>query len=139
MAQMKRSKYKSDSGLIHPIRLRQATYTTVQGTEPTGDQTSDIPVQVTRSKREFGIRPRGVVIARTIGSGDNAFTEYARLPVLDPEDFSSSTGGWVRGSNLSYRGSTWEIVSRFGELPEAVGTGSSNNGSGGGGAITPTT
>ena len=137
MARFKRSKYKSDSGRIHPIRIRQATYTTVQGTEPTGDINDEIPAKISRSKRAFGLRPRGVVIARTRGTGEDTFTEYARLPVLDPEDFNSATGGWVTHTNVSYKGVSWEIVARFGELPEVEGTSAANSGSGGG-AIAPT-
>lgn len=139
MAKFKRSKYKSDSGRIHPIRIRQATYTAVQGTEPTGDINDEIPAKISRSKRAFGLRPRGVVIARTRGAGDDTFTEYARLPVLDPEDFNSATGGWVTESKISYKGATWEIVARFGELPEVVGNAAPNAGAGGGGggAIAP--
>lgn len=139
MARFKRSKYKSDSGQIHPIRLRQATYSTVQGTEPTGDINNEIPAKISRSKRAFGLRPRGVVIARTRGAGDDTFTEYARLPVLDPEDFNSATGGWVTESNVSYKGVQWEIVARFSELPEVVNTssGGSAGGGDGGGAIAP--
>lgn len=139
MARFKRSKYKSDSGRIHPIRIKQATYAAVQGTEPTGDINDEIPAKISRSKRAFGLRPRGVVIARTRGTGDDTFTEYARLPVLDPEDFNSSTGGWVTESKISYKGATWEIVARFSELPEVAGNAAPNAGTGGdgGGAITP--
>lgn len=137
MARMQRSKYKADGGTIHPIRLREATFTAVQGTEPTGDINSIVRAKVTRSKREFGLRPRGVVIARIRGTGDDTFTEYARLPVLDPQDFNSATGGWVEGSNVFYKGVSWEIVARFGQLPEdSSGSGAAAGGSGGG-AIAP--
>lgn len=134
MARMKNSKYKADGGTIHPIRVRQATFTAIQGTEPTDDINSNIRAKISKSKREFGLRPRMVLIARTRGTGEDTFTEYATLPVLDPDDFNSSTGGWVQGSSLSYKSQTWEIVARYPQTPEDLRTDTTNSGDG---AITP--
>lgn len=134
MARMKNTKYKADGGTIHPIRVRQATFTTIQGTEPTGDVSSNVRAKISKSKREFGLRPRMVLIARTRGTGEDTFTEYATLPVLDPDDFNSSTGGWVQGSNLSYKSQTWEIVARYPQIPEDLKTDTTSSD---GGAITP--
>lgn len=134
MARMKNTKYKADGGSIHPIRVRQATYDTVLGTEPTGEVTSNVRAKISKSKREFGLRPRMVLIARTRGTGDDTYTDYATLPVLDPDDFNSSTGGWVTGSKLSYKSQTWEIVARYPQIPEDLKTDTTNSG---GGAIAP--
>ena len=130
MARMKNTKYKADGGTIHPIRVRQATFATIQGTEPTGDISSNVRAKISKSKREFGLRPRMVLIARTRGTGEDTFTEYATLPVLDPEDFNSSTGGWVQGSSLSYKTQTWEIVARYPQVPEDLKTDTTNSGGG---------
>lgn len=67
MARMKNTKYKADGGSIHPIRVRQATYDAVLATEPTGEITSQVRAKISKSKREFGLRPRMVLIARTRG------------------------------------------------------------------------
>lgn len=136
MARMKNTKYKADGGSIHPIRVRQATFDTIQGTEPTGEVSSQVRAKISKSKREFGLRPRMVLIARTRGAGADTFTEYATLPVLDPDDFNSSTGGWVQGSSLSYKSQTWEIVARYPQHPEDLTQDTANSG---GGAIQPAT
>jgi len=125
---MKNTKYKADGGTIHPIRVRQATFAAIQGTEPTGDVSSNVRAKISKSKREFGLRPRMVLIARTRGAGDDTFTEYATLPVLDPDDFNSVNGGWVQGSNLSYKGQTWEIVARYPQTPEDLNSTGAGNG-----------
>lgn len=126
MARMVNTKYKSDGGTIHPIRVRQATYDSILGTEPSGSVNSQIRAKVSKTKREFGLRPRAVLIARTRGTGADTFTEYATLPVLDPEDFNSATGAWVQGSTLSYKGVSWEIVARYPQSPEDSSGSASN-------------
>lgn len=115
MPAMKVSKYKSDNGSIHPIRLRPDTLTAVAGTVPEGDVTNPLYVHISKSKRQFGLAPRKVLIARTLGTDPNTYTEYASLPVCDSEDFNLATGAWQIGANVTYKGATWKIVTRTAE------------------------
>lgn len=117
MPSMRFERYLADSGAVHPIRIKQATYNAISGTIPTGDVTSQQYVKVSKSKREFGISPRGIVIARTIQVDADSFNVYATLPICDPADWESGTGGYQVGNNVSYNGATWRIVSK---IPESA-------------------
>lgn len=74
-------KYESDAGDIHPIRISSG-YEAAAGAEPSGEINNDIKVKVTKTNREHGLRPRLVVVSRTVGTGDNTFKRYARIPML---------------------------------------------------------
>lgn len=115
MARMVLARYQADNGDIHPIRLRPETNTVVSGTIPAGNVTNNLFAKVTKSKRQFGISPRQVVIARGIGTGADTATVYATLPICEPSDWDSDTGAWQVSSNVSYKGATWMIVSRIPE------------------------
>lgn len=115
MPAMRKTKYKADNGEIHPIRMREATYTAVLGTIPDGETTNSNYVFVTKSKRRYGIGARHVVIGRTVGTAPDTYVKYSRLPVCDPTDWNAETGAWQVGNVVSYEGTNWEIVSRVNE------------------------
>lgn len=112
MATKTRSRYQSDSGTIHAILLT-APVAAVAGTAPSGAVDSDIKAKVSKTNREYGIRPRLVVLAQTVGTGANSFTKYARIPVLTPTDFASGT--FQLGASVAYNGGSWTVASRLGE------------------------
>lgn len=102
------AKYESDSGTIHPLRVQQATYDAA-GTPPTGDINSNIKAQIGKTNKEFGLRPRGANLARTIGTGDSAFVKYKFLPILTAAQFG--TGSFTLGSTVTVDSVTWTIIS----------------------------
>lgn len=101
--------YESDAGVKHPIRLTTA-YAAVAGAPPASPATSSINAKVSKSNREFGIRPRRVVLARTIGTAPDTFRRYATLAVLTPTAFNSAT--FAKGATVTIDGLAYEIVSK---------------------------
>lgn len=85
MAAFTNTKYESEEGDIHSLRLTPA-YAAVAGTEPQGNVTNKIPAKVTKGNREFGLRPRGVRLFRTLGTGEDTFKRYAFLPLRSEAD-----------------------------------------------------
>lgn len=79
-------KYEADSGDIHPIRISSG-YEAFVGAEPSGDIDNNIKAKVTKTNREFGLRPRLVVVSRTVGTGANTFKRYARIPMLTQQAY----------------------------------------------------
>lgn len=106
---MPKAKYESDLGSIHLIRLRDVTVG-VGGAEPTGAIDSPIIVKVSKSKREVGIRPRGVTIGLEVGTAPNTFVRYAFIPILTTAAYTGAN--FQLGSPITYKGGTWEVVSR---------------------------
>lgn len=109
---MARSKYESDSGLIHPINLSAARLA-VAGTPPTGAVDTQVQAKVSKSNREFGIRPRRVLLSRTVGTAPNQFVRRTSLPVLTPTAFASAT--FAIGADITIGGTEWEIYAKQGE------------------------
>lgn len=108
MAANVNTKYESDSGDIHPIRLRPDTNAVV-GTAPAGAVNNNIRVKVSKGSRQFGIKPRGVVISRTRGTAPDTFQVTQFIPVLSASAFGNSP--FSLGSTISYKGVSWTVVS----------------------------
>lgn len=109
MAAFTDTKYQSDKGTIHPIRLTD-DYAAAAGTAPTAVIDSDIKVKVTKTGREFGIRPRRVTLSRTVGTAPNTFRKRASLPILTKATFDGAT--MAPGQTVDIGGTEWTIVSR---------------------------
>lgn len=107
-----RTKYEAENGQIHPLRL-SAPYAASAGTEPGTPTTSSIPAKVSKGNREFGLRPRGVRLARTVGTGANAFTKSSFLPLRSKADASSSL--YADNADVTVGGIVWTVVSRVAE------------------------
>ena len=107
MATFTRGKYQSNDGTIHPIRM-EATRYAAAGAPPSGDADSEVKAKISNNNTEFGIRPRGLRLARTIGSGDNAFSKYAFLPVLTATAYNAFS---VNGE-VTIGGEDWTIVAK---------------------------
>lgn len=104
------TKYEANGGSIHKIRLTAKTVT-IAGAAPTGEVDSDIPAKVSKSNGEFGIRPRGIRITRTVGTGAAAFRQYAFVPVLT----ASVWDGFSVNDSVTYDGSAWTIATKVNE------------------------
>jgi hypothetical protein len=83
------------------------------GTPPSGEVTQNVKIKVTKSSREFGIKPRGVALSRTLGTAPDTFTKQAFLPVLTPAAFA--TPAFAIGSSITIGGVVWTVVGRRAE------------------------
>lgn len=108
-----RAKYQSDAGQQHPIRLSNLAYIAVGPTEAVGVINNPIHAKQSKAKREFGLRARHIVLARTVGVLPNTYTEYARLPLLSRAAYASAE--YADGAEIEYRGVTWEIIAHVPE------------------------
>lgn len=104
-----RTKYESDEGDIYAIRL-SPDYAAKAGAAPTGAVTSPIRAKVSKGNREFGIRPRGVTLARTLGTAPDTFVKTTFLPVLTPTAFSSST--FALDAKISIGSTEWTVIAK---------------------------
>lgn len=109
---MPRSRYEADNGDIHPI-IMSAARLAVAGTPPAGAVSNDIQVKISKGDREAGIRPRRVVLTRTIGTAPNQFTRRTTLPVLTPAAFNSAA--FAPAAEITYGGVAWTVLRREGE------------------------
>lgn len=109
---MANTKYQSDSGTIHSMRLSQAKLS-VAGTPPTGDINSPLRATVSRKSRSYGLRPRGIVISRVVTSGTISKTFTAFLPQLTPTAFNDEDA--QLGAEVAYKGNNWIVTAKVAE------------------------
>lgn len=84
------SKYQADSGDIFKIRLDDDTLA-VAGTPPTGAETTPLYVKVSKTNREFGLRPRlGVYVFVETAPSGRELKVYKRVPFLTPAAFAAA-------------------------------------------------
>lgn len=112
-----RSRYESDAGSVHPIRVQPETLTMTLGgatnSVPAGALTSGISARVTGGKRQLGLTARKVTIqfvAGDVPEGYLAGSSYT-LPWLNPATF----GGLGAGATGIYLGSAIELVGKSAE------------------------
>jgi hypothetical protein len=110
MAKFERGKYQSNGGDIHPIRISEDRYAAA-GTPPAGDVNSSIRVKISKNNTEFGIRPRGLRLARELGTDPDTFTKYTFLPVLT----QTAWEGFSENEEVEIDGVTWTVVSKVPE------------------------
>jgi len=111
---MAKSKYEADNAAIHTINLSAKKLAVASNTVPTAAVDSTVKVKVSKSNREFGLRPRGVVMYRTVtaGAGANAVTKnkYMFLPILSKTVFDGAT--FAAETTHTYDGSTWTVLDK---------------------------
>lgn len=89
MAGIQRLKYATDKGSVFNVLLDEADgIDTLIGTQPTGDYTENMTVRVSKNRKEVGIKPRFVLLTRTIGDPDTITNcliqgadRYKRVPI----------------------------------------------------------
>lgn len=106
------TKYEADNGDIHGITL-SPDFEAVAGTAPTGTVSSPVKAKISKSNREYGLRPRGCRLSRIIGTAPDTFKKYTFLPVLTPSAFATAT--FAIGATITIGGVVWTIVSKEGE------------------------
>lgn len=113
------TKYESNTGLIHPIRLQPETVGFAIGGDannaaPTAGLTSDFSVRVSRGNTEYGLRPRklNIKFGAVVPDGYKAEQTYA-IPILVPEVWEAAGVG----DAVTYLGVGGVIV---GKSPESI-------------------
>ena len=112
MPARKTLKYQADSSEIHGLLL-DPDRAAKAGTEPTGDVSSNIKCKVSKGNKEFGLRPRGVRLARIVGTDPDTFRKYSFLPVLTAAAFGSAT--FAVGATITIGGVDWEVAAKVAE------------------------
>jgi hypothetical protein len=102
--------YETNDGTIMRIRMDEDTLSAA-GAAASGPAQLGAFVKISKTDREFGVRPRCIVLKRTVGTGDDSFSKYRRVPVLTQADYD----GRVENSTVTVGGQTWTIGSK---LPE---------------------
>lgn len=105
-------KYEADGATIHLMKL-SAAIGSAGGTEPTGAINSKIRPKLSKNNAEFGIRPRYVVAALTVGTAPNTFLTYKRVPVFTATAFASTA--YQPGATLAINSVDHTIVSAYPE------------------------
>lgn len=105
-------KYEDKDGTVYALQLT-AEFAIAAGTEPTGGVSSDIKPKISKSNREYGIRPRGVRLVRTVGTAPDTFKKYAFLPVLTQVEWLS--GAYAPGAGINIGTTAYTVVSRVDE------------------------
>lgn len=102
------TKYESNTGTIHGISLSAVTAAVTGNPPPAGAVDSPINAKISKSEREYGIRPRGVRIFLLVGTSPNQFKRYAFIPILTPT--TAGQAAFQKGQTISYKGDNWTIA-----------------------------
>lgn len=113
MPAMVNLKYEDETGRIHPMRVRQQVADALTTPAPVAEINDRLRVKVSRSNKEFGIRPRGLRLSLTVGNPPNTFVKYAFIPVLGLGDLGDP--GNAVGQPVIYNGTQWRISSHVAE------------------------
>ena len=98
--------YAANSGAIFPIRMKD-TYFEALTTQSGGTATESAFVKVSKTNREFGLRPRGARLVRTVGAAPNTFKKYSFIQALTA---ASLTSQLTVGSTIEIGGVTWTVL-----------------------------
>lgn len=109
---MPTTKYQSDSDSIHKIRL-SADRLAKAGTAPTGAIDSPIPAKVSKSNREYGLRPRGVRLTRPLNPTATDKIYYSFLPVLTAAGLDAT--GFAIGATIQIGSTDWKVIAKVNE------------------------
>lgn len=101
------TKYEGNDGTIYPMSIT-SKIEAVAGTEPTGATTSKIKVKVSKTKKEYGISPRGINCATTVGTAPNTFRKYVFVPLRSKDDEASAT--YATNATITIGGTAYTIV-----------------------------
>lgn len=112
MAIRVKTKYQANNGYIHPISLKQETLLSA-AIIPDGEVTNAISAKVSKGNRQYGLRPRGVVISRTFGIEPDTFKRYAFIPVLTLSAFNKAP--FLVGYTIIYKEEVWTVESLVSE------------------------
>lgn len=109
---MARTKYLSDSDTVHEIRMSSDRIAKA-GTAPTGEIDSPIPAKVSKSNRQYGLRPRGVRLTRPLNPTATDKIYYSFLPVLTPTALAGNA--FNKGATVQIGSTDWKVLARVNE------------------------
>lgn len=106
------TKYESNSARIHPLLLSLASF---QATSipPTGAVNDFLRPKISKSRREYGLKPRGVILSRTLGTAPDTFKKYYFLPILTQAAYNGTT--YADGATVNIATVPWTVVGRVNE------------------------
>lgn len=109
---MPKSKYLADDGEIHFIRISPQVAAVANNDPPAGAVTSNIKVKVSKTNREFGLRPRFVRVAREVDVDTETrnLVIYRTIPVLTPTAFNSAS--FALNAVVSYEGDNYTVIQK---------------------------
>lgn len=105
-------KYETNEGDISIMRLLPSR-AAVAGTQPADASNTSLRVKISKSDREFGVRPRGVRLSRIVGTAPDTFRRYSFLPVTTPTAFA--TAAFQLGATIAIDGTDWTVSARIEE------------------------
>lgn len=112
MATKTNAKYEANDGDIHQLLMEPERFAAA-GTPPTGEINNKIKAKTSKTNREHGLRPRGVTLARVVGTAPDTFRKYSFLPVLTLTAWGSAA--FAVGATITIGSISWEVV---GQVPE---------------------
>ena len=123
MADIEKKKYITDKGNIFNVKMDDFdAVQTVAGEQPAGEETESMTILISKSNREFGIRPRLAIYGRPLGAPNeegaryvNQSTAYKRIAVLTPDrynelDIDSAPDVVIGGVTFTFKGKLPELV-----------------------------
>lgn len=111
MAKTVQTTYAADGGAVFKIRIGQDTYTALT-TKSGGTVTQNSYVKISKTNREFGLRPRLAVLSRQVGTGADAVVKYKRVPALTADDFA---GQLKIGGTITIGTTVWTVTDNLAE------------------------
>lgn len=120
MPAIQRVKYETNEGSIFNVILDDSTgIDALIGTAPTGEYTENMTVRVSKNNKEVGIRPRQVLLSRTIGTeGDvtncliNSAERYKKVPIPTKNRWDAI----ALNANFTIGGTSYKVKKKVAEL-----------------------
>jgi hypothetical protein len=119
MAGTQRVKYQTDNNSIFNVVLDESTgIDTLIGTIPTGTYTENMTIKVSKNKKQVGIKPRQVLLVRTINEGAadaNCLIQvgerYKRVPIPTKTRWDEIADN----SNFTIGGQAYKVAKKLNE------------------------
>lgn len=122
----RRIKYETDAGNIFFVVCDDdSSIDTVLGTPPTGNETENMTMRISKNKNEAGASPRYILMARLVGTDDDnaqglyqGGRQYKEIPVTTKNHFGTINTGKVGDSaatQITHRGETYYAVRKISE------------------------
>lgn len=121
MPAIQRVKYQTNAGSIFNVLLDDSDgIDGLIGTAPGGAYTENMTIRVTKNRKEVGIRPRQILLERTIGTAGSVTNcliqeavRYKRVPIPTETKWDST----ALNSTVTIGGQSYKVVKK---IPEEV-------------------
>lgn len=112
MPALVQTKYEDDAGRIHPFAMT-ADYFAATSSASAAAVTDELRPKISKTKREYGLKPRGVRLSRTVGVAPNTFKKYTFLAVIGAVAFASAE--YSVGTEITINGVAWTVIAKVPE------------------------